>query len=266
MTDVTPTPGRAEHAPAHVEHVGRSPARPTAAMLLSVVVVVLLVLGIGLAGGAIGRSTKGSPDTITVTGTGTVQGVPNTIEFTLGVQTTEPTAPGALSVNDRRMSALEARLKSDGVLAKDMQTSGLNIYQNTNQSGVVTGFTAQETLDVTMNNITKAGIAIEDAAKIAGNGIVFNGITLSISNDSKLLQEARSKAMHDAFTDASGDAVGGGTSVGSIIRITDEQSSNVVPYPLPYGDALSAEHGIVPIEAGQQPITVQLTVVYALNN
>ncbi|MHB8456116.1 MAG: SIMPL domain-containing protein, partial [Acidimicrobiales bacterium] len=113
------------------------------AMLASVV-----VAGVALGGVEIGRS--GSPShggqravlasarsravapngTITVTGSGTVQGTPNTVSFQIGVHTVEPTAPAALSANDAQVASLEATLMKHGVLKKDMQTSGLNISEN----------------------------------------------------------------------------------------------------------------------------------------
>jgi uncharacterized protein YggE len=265
MTD-TPTPAPTEHVPAERHNVPvRAPMRPFGLTVLAVVVALVIVGGLGLAGAAIGRSTRsGTTSTITVTGTGTVQGTPNEVQFTIGVQTVAATATGALNENDTRTRRLEAVLIARGVVRKDLATSGLNIYENTNQYGVLTGFTVQDTLDVTMFNLKKAGIAIEAAARSAGNGIVFNGITLSISDDSKFLAAARTRAMHAALTAAKSDASGGGADVGSIVRITDQEMTTVQPYPLPYADALAATHG-VPIEGGQQPVTVQVTVVYALN-
>jgi uncharacterized protein YggE len=263
----TPTPGPAERAPATVQYAPvRAPLGPFAVTVLAIVVAIVVVGAIGFAGAAIGRGTKsGSPATVTVTGTGTVQGTPNEVQFTIGVQTVAGTAPGALHENDARMSQLERVLTKEGVAKKDLATSDLSIYENTNQYGVLTGFTVQDTLDVTMFSVKKAGVAIEAAARQAGNGIVFNGITLSISNDSKLLVAARARAMHDALSAAKSDASGGGASVGSIVRITDQETSTTPPPIIPYANALSAVHAGVPLEAGQQPVTVQVTVVYALN-
>jgi uncharacterized protein YggE len=262
----TPTPAPTESTPQWREPLPvRPPLRPFVITALAVVVAIVLVGVLVIAGVALGRATKSAVATVTVTGSGTVQGVPNEVQFTCGVQTTAATAPEALKENDERTAALERVLLRQGVVKKNFQTSGLNIWENTNQYGVVTGFTVQDTLDVTMFNLKKAGLAIEAAAKEAGNGIVFNGITLSISDDSKFLAAARERAMHAAYEAAKGDANGGGDGVGGIIRITDQVvQSNVEPIGLPAVYASATEHG-VPIEAGQQPVTVQVTVVYALS-
>lgn len=265
----TPTAGPTEQAPAEPPPGGgelvrdRGSLRPFAFTVLAVVVALALVVGIGLAGAAIDRSRRATTATVTVTGSGTVQGTPNEIQFTVGVQTVAGTATGALNENNARMRTLTAALLKAGAKKKDLATSGLDIYENTNQYGQLTGFTVQDTLDVTMFDLTKAGVAIEAAARAARNGIVFNGITLSISDDSRYLAAARTRAMHAALLAAKSDARGGGDSLGSIIRITDQETSSVQPIGLPY--ALNAARAGVPLEAGQQPVTVDVTVVYSLN-
>jgi uncharacterized protein YggE len=237
--------------------------------------VVLVVLAIGAVGLLVGRSTRagaaGAVGTITVTGTGTVQGVPDTLQFSVGVQTIRGSATAALTANDESMYKLEQTLIRYGVVQKDLQTSDLNIYENTNDQGQLTGFTVDETLNVTMNNVNepgnlgKAGRAIEGAARSAGNGIQFNGISFSITNESTFLASARTKAMQDALTEAQQDATAGGTSVGGVVKISDVVNQQVEPISYGFPDAASSFHAAVPLESGTEPVSVQVTVTYALN-
>ncbi len=239
----------------------RSPWGST--MTVLVIVVVLLIAGATLVGVALGRSATSAKATITVTGSGTVQGTPDTVSFQIGVLTTAKSAVAALSTNNARVGSLETALRTNGVAKKDMQTSGLNIYENTNSSGQVTGFSVSDNLNVTMHDIKKAGAAIDAAAQAAGNGIQLYGVTFSISNQSKLLASARAKAMHNARTEASQVASGGGASLGSIVRITDQENSSTSPV-YPFAGATNTKSSGVPIQAGSQTITVQVSVVYAL--
>ena len=190
---------------------------------------------------------------------------PNTIQFNCGVQTTKPTALAAMNANDGRVAALEKVLIDDGVAKKDIQTSNIDVWQDTNSNGVPTGFTVQDTLNVTMHNFKQAGIAIDGAVKAAGNGITFDGITLSLTNDNAQLALARARAMHNALSEASSDAHGGGTDVGSILRITDEQQTQYQPYPISVNSFAARTAAGVPLEQGSQAVTVQLTVVYQIN-
>jgi len=233
---------------------------------LVVVVVVALLVIVGGAGVALGHSTKSTTGTISVTGSGAVKGTPDTATVQLGVQTTATTATGALKENNARVRALIAALKQSGVLGKDMQTSGLDVYQNTNSAGYVTGFTVVNSLTVTIHGLNKAGVAIDAAANAVGNGIQLNGITLSISNDSKLLAAARAKAMHNAQVEASQVAAGGGAHIGHIVKIVDLENSNSYVFPM-YGNAVAtaaAFKASVPIQSGTQMVSVQVKVIYAL--
>jgi len=66
-------------------------------------------------------------------------GTPNTLNFQIGVSSVAKNASNALAANNTRVAALEAALIKSGITKRNMQTSGLNIYQNTNNNGVVTG-------------------------------------------------------------------------------------------------------------------------------
>ena len=240
--------------------------RRRASLKWSILVVVLVALVVvNVVALALNHSSS-STATISVTGSGTGQGTPDTVSFQVGVQNVAPSAVGALEANNARVRAMEATLQAHGVAKKDMQTSGLDIYQNTNNQGVVTGFTVANYLDVTMHQIKKAGGAIDAAAHAVGNGIQLNGITFSISNESKLLASARAKAMRNAHTEAAQVARGGATGIGSIVKITDQENSTPTNVFYPQGVAFKATSSSVPIEAGSQSITVQVSVVYALNS
>lgn len=240
-------------------------AQPWIVTLIAVVV----VAAVALAGVALGHSQSSkaaSPTaTISVTGSGTVQGTPDTVSFEVGVQTTGSTAVHALELNNIRMRAMEKALSRHGVTKKDMQTSGLDIYANTNSSGQVTGFTASDDLSVTMHQLRDAGGAIDAAAHAVGNGIQLSGITFSISNESKLLAAARAKAMQNAYIEATQVAQGGHATVGALVKVTDQENTGSTGVVFPVYAQASATSSNVPVEAGSQSISVQVSVVYALH-
>ena len=216
-------------------------------------------------GVVLGHSKAGATSTITVTGSGIVHGTPDTINFQIGVQTVDPTALAALNANNVKMRALEGALESNGVTKKEMQTSGLNIYDNTNNQGIVTGFTVQDTLNVTMHNVKRAGAAIDAAASAAGNGIQLNGVSFTITNDSALLRAARVRAMNNARLAAGELAAAGDAKVTGIVKITDnENQSSGVYYPQALSGA--AFKSSVPIQTGTQPVNDQVTVIYRLSS
>ncbi|MEO9181545.1 MAG: SIMPL domain-containing protein [Acidimicrobiales bacterium] len=255
--------------PAHVTnvepsgHEGRG-HHPRLTGWFLMMVTTIVVVAVGFVGVILGHSSDTARSTITVTGTGTVQGTPDTINFQIGVNTINPTAAAALTQNNQKVAALERALMRNGVTKKEMQTSGLNIYENTNNQGTITGFTVSDELSVTMHQVQKAGAAIDAAAKVAGNGVQLDGVSFTITNDSKLLQAARTRAMDNARTAAGQLSKAGDAHVTGIVKITDQENqSSGVYYPTAFATS-SALKNSVPLQTGSQPVNVQVTVVYSL--
>lgn len=203
--------------------------------------------------------------TITVTGNGQVEGTPDTATFQAGVDTTASTAVAALEKNNAQVTSLEQSLELNGVEAKDIQTSWLNLSANTNSNGQVTGFSADDELTVTMKDLSNLGVALDSAVHATGNGVTLGGISFSISNQSALLAAARAQAMLEADTEGSQLAAGAGLALGPIVKVTDQENAGQQVFYSPVGfAAASASASAVPVQAGQQQLSVQVTVVYQL--
>ena len=237
--------------------------RPRLTGWMLTMVTALVVVAVGFVGVVLGHLETAATSTITVTGSGTVQGTPDTINFQIGVSTVNPSATAALTENDNEDERTRGGAGEERRDRKEMQTSGLNIYDNTNSQGMVTGFTVQDTLNVTMHKVQSAGAAIDAAARAAGNGVQLNGVTFTITNDSSLLRAARIRAMDNARLAAGQLAKAGDTHVTGIVKITDnENQSSGIYYP-EFAQWHCASRG-VPIQTGSQPVNVQVTVVYSL--
>lgn len=235
-----------------------SPAQRAVALWILVVIVLAAAVTIALAARPAGR-----PSTITVTGTGTAKGAPDTMTMDIGVQTTASTAKGALAKNNTQMSTLEAALLAHGLTKAGLQTSNLEIYDNTNTQGQITGFTVNDTLTATTHKLADAGAALDAAANVVGNDIQLNGVSFSISNKSRYLERARRSAVLDAHSAATQIATASNTSVGAPVTIVDEESSSSPIIYSPTSFASAAGH--VPVEQGTVSISVQVKVVYALH-
>jgi hypothetical protein len=200
--------------------------------------------------------------TISVTGTGTVKGAPDTLTLQIGITANGSSAVGALTRANTEMAALEHAF--GGVPQRQLQTSGLNLNANYNQYGDITGYSASEQLTVIMHDIALAGQAIDDAAAAAGNYAQINGISFSISNSSGLLAQARAQAMQAAHTEAAQLASGAGVTLGQLKSVTDQEQAIQPPQAFYGPDTAAAAKASVPLEAGQQALSVQVSVVYDL--
>lgn len=148
-----------------------------------------------IASGALTAVAPYSGATIVVEGHGEATGTPDTMTMTIGVRTSAGSAAAALDRNNVEATALETTLSAKGVDDKDMQTSDLSISPDYDQHGRITGYTAANTVTLTLHGLgaggRHAGSVIDAGAAAVGNDITFDGVELSIGDTSSLLREAR---------------------------------------------------------------------------
>lgn len=197
--------------------------------------------------------------TVTVTGNGSVTVAPDTLTLQIGATTNASTAVAALDGNNAAVTRLESVLRSAGVAATDMQTSGLQLSANTNSHGAVTGYQASDQLTVTMHQLSSAGAVIDAAAHAVGNDVQIQGITFSRADTAPYERAARIAAVHQAATEAAALAAAAGDHLGGIVKITDEAAS-----PPQILGAAPSSAAAVPLQSGTTTVSAQVQVVYAL--
>jgi uncharacterized protein YggE len=203
---------------------------------------------------------------ITVTGSGTVTGTPDTLSVSLSVTATASTIDDALARATRAQSAVVASLKESGVAAGDLQTSNLSISPNYTSKGLPSGYVVNEGVTAKLHGLAKAGRTLGAAVAAGGDSVRVDGIWISIDDTDPLKGDARAAAISDARNRAEQYAAAAGRKVGEVQSIRE-----VVTTPAPYAmDArayampAAASLQSVPIQAGSQDVTVQVTVVYGL--
>jgi uncharacterized protein YggE len=199
---------------------------------------------------------------ITVTGTGTVNGTPNQLVLSMGVQVNAASVSSALQQANRAASRVIASLVASGVTKVNISTSGLSIQPNYRGSGQVPiGYGVSEELTATLTTLSKAGSQIQAAVTAGGNATTVDGISVNLTDTSALLADARAKAVRDAQTKATQFVQAMGEHLGPVISISDQTSSG--PYFENYGAEPAASGAArVPISPGTQQVSVQIVVVY----
>jgi hypothetical protein len=203
--------------------------------------------------------------TINVAGRGEVEGTPDLVTVTIGVETRDPSAQAALELNNQRAAMVIDTLKGKGVAAKDIQTSNLSVYPNWDDKQNITGYTVANTVTVRLRDVKNAGAVIDAAASTAGNDIRLHGVQFSIDDTSDLVSKARTEAVKDAMAQAKELAGAAGVTLGPIRRI--DTTGTAPPPPLYYaGRAAEAalDRAAVPLEPGSQELTVDVNVVFEI--
>jgi uncharacterized protein YggE len=197
---------------------------------------------------------------VTVTGEATIAVAPDTAMIRIGVSSQDKTAREAGELNARQMTAVLAAIKDAGIADRDIQTSRLSLQPqyDPNKSGTarLTGFQATNQVMVRIRDIDKLPSVLDRA--IAAGANEMSGIEFVVSEQSKLLDQARDDAIADARRKAELYAKAAGTKIGRVVSITEEGSS---PPPRPM-QAVRA--GAVPVAPGEHTLRAVVTVSYEL--
>ncbi len=206
---------------------------------------------------------------ITVHGTGTASGPPDLLTIVMSVNTTAPSATGALSENNADAATLITSLGRDGVSGGDVQTTGLSIqpqydYQTT--PATITGYSVSDTLTIQLRNMSSAGAAIGTAAASIGNAISLTSMGFSLSNDSSIAATAREVAVRQAISYARAVASASGRRLGPLCSATDVTPPATSLESLPLAANYQAEAGAaspVPVQGGAEVVNATVTMTFA---
>ncbi len=209
----------------------------------------------------------GASPKLSVQGTGLATGTPNILTVSVGINVTDSTANQALADDNTKATAVTAVLTQAGVAAKDVQTSDLSINPQYNSHGVITGYQVTNSLTAVIRNFTTAGSVIDAIAGAGGNATQIQSLAFSVEDTRGLEDEARTDAVHQAVSHAKSMALAAGERLGPVCSLSDQTQTDVYS-PEPFAAAgLSQQDkatSSVPLEAGSQQETAQVSMVYAL--
>lgn len=201
--------------------------------------------------------------TIEVTGVGTVTVKPDTARVNVGVRVSAATASEALDRASVSATALIAAVKDAGVSADDITTTDVSVYPMYSNENIITSYVASNSLVVTVRDIDRAGEIIDAAATAAGDDITISGIMFFVDETETVIGAARTEAIENARARAEAYAAGGDVTLGEVLRIS-ETSSRYWPVWASGGDMEGG--GVdVPIETGTQDLSVDVSVVFAID-
>lgn len=197
---------------------------------------------------------------VTVSGEATVAVPPDTAVIRIGVSSLEKTAREAGETNAKQMTAALAAVKASGIAERDIQTSRVSLQPqyDPNKAGTarLTGFQANNQVTIRIRDIDNLPAVLDRA--IAAGANEMSGIEFVVSEQSKLLDQARAEAIADARRKAELYARAAGAKLGQVVSISEEGTA---PQPRPM-QAMRA--GAVPIAPGEQTLRVIVSVSYEL--
>ena len=205
--------------------------------------------------------------TVSVTGSGSANLVPDIAYIYVGVHTEKPSAAEAVDENNAQTQTMIEALKNFGIDAKDIRTTNFSIWPQDRYdqfTGTPTGekiYVVDNTVYVTMRDLGKLGELLDTV--IAAGANTVNSIQFDVADKSEALKNARAEAVKDAETQAQELADAAGVKLGEVQSIGFYDSS---PYPVSdgKGGGSAVAEAAVPIQPGQLTFTVNVSMTYVI--
>ena len=203
------------------------------------------------------------PAVISVTGEATVSVAPDLAQIDGGVTSEAKTAREASDANNAAMGKVLLALKGAGIEEKDYQTSRLSLQPESapNRPGgpaTIVGYRASNRVTVRLHDVSKVASVIDMLVAAGANDI--GGINFTVSQASKLLDDAREQAIADARRKAEIYAKAAGVTLGAPLSI----SEGGTPVPIPYRRMAAGMAPSTPVAQGEETLQVTVAVSWAI--
>ena len=208
------------------------------------------------------RAQTDFPPAITVSGEATISVAPDLAQVEAGVTSDGKTAREASEANNVAMGKVLPALKAAGIDAKDIQTSRLSLQPQSapnRSSNAIVGYRASNQVTVRLHDVTKVASTIDLLVGAGANDI--GGINFTVSQASKLLDDAREQAVADARRKADIYAKAAGVTLGAPLSISEEGA----PGPMFRGRMMAAAPmATTPVAQGEETLSVTVSVSWAI--
>jgi uncharacterized protein YggE len=190
---------------------------------------------------------------VTATGTAAIYVQPDQVQLTVSITTQGTTATAAGQQNANVTVAVTKAVTSVLGSSGSIQTVSYSVYPQYGagaQSSTIVGYSATNSFQVTMTDLTLIGNIIDAANQAGATGV--GNLTLGLQNPAPSLQQALTAASKLGLANAGAIASGLGRTTGSVISA--QQSSAVIPLVA----LVSPVASTTPVQTG--PVSVSATV------
>jgi uncharacterized protein len=205
--------------------------------------------------------------TLTITGSAEVHVAPDVALVSMGVMTENSAAAAALKDNSTALAKVLDAVRAAGIEAKDMQTRGLSLepryerLDRPNDRPRIIGYAAVNMVNLRVRDLAKVGDLLDKITAAGAN--LIEGISFVVSNQDKLLDEARPKAVADAKEKAELYARAAGIALGKVMSLSEDA---VLPFqpPMFMARAAAGAPAPVPVQAGETTLSVRVHITWNL--
>jgi uncharacterized protein YggE len=195
-------------------------------------------------------------------GSATLTAKPDQAQLDVGVVTNGVTAQDASQLNASLSNSVQAALSKVLGSAGTLQTVSYYLtprYSSTpNQSSVIIGYTASNTVRVTTTDLTQIGLLIDAANQAGANSV--GGLSFGLQNPEPLVEQALTLATKQATAHAGAIAAGLGVKLGAVLSAQEGSSYT----PVVVGTANAGGAVTTPVQTGVVTVYATVTIQIGL--
>ena len=195
-------------------------------------------------------------------GSATLNEKPDQAQLDVGVVTNGATAQDASQQNATLSSTVQAALSKVLGSSGTLQTVSYYLtprYSNVpNQSAVIVGYTASNTVRVTTTDLSLIGLLIDSANQAGANSV--GGLSFGLQNPEPFVEQALTQATKQATAHATAIAAGLGARLGTILS-AQEGSSYA---PIVVGTTAAGGAATTPVQTGTVTVYATVTIQIGL--
>jgi uncharacterized protein YggE len=232
-------------------------------------------------------ASKSQSQPFTAQGSASVKVTPDQAQVSFSVNKTATTLQDAQNQANTATNAIVNDLEKIGIDKNNIQTGSYNSYPNysddsmvpqaKNSTGAVVmpirpnqpsqtiiSYTVNESVSITINDISKANGVIDVVTKDGAENIYGPNLTLSDSAQKTATDQVRTQAINDAKEKAQQIASAAGIKLGKVINVQEDST----PYPIPVMMKADAQTGSgnssapTQINPGENTITETVTLSF----
>ena len=232
------------------------------------VLALALALPMGAASAAEPAAPAAAPANITIGGTGIAYVAPDTAEITVGVVTEEADAARTHAENAAQTARVHNAVRALGVADRDIQTVHYDFSQRydmrDSSRNEVIGYTAQNSVVITVRNLNNVGKIIDAALANGANRI--DSLNFTASDTSAAKNEALTDAVRSAKEKAQAVANALGVRLVRIANVYADTQADMPRYEnyMPMMMAKGASAAATPIAPGELSVAATANVTYVI--
>lgn len=208
-----------------------------------------------------------TPNTITVQGSHVLEVTPDQATILIGVTSTGSTADATRNDNALKASALQNKLIALGMDTDNIKTSNYSIYplygeSENNKPAPIIGYKVNNTISVTVNDLTQLGTIIDSCIQSGANEI--ENINFTRKNELEFKKLALSGAVTEASAKAEAVAQALGKKITNVVAV-NENGVTVNLSDTNYRYLMkSAGAATTPIQPGSIKIQANVNIVFEM--